>query len=119
MRTTPAEINRRARSRRYAMPTGTRETRASIGFKEIKDPIAANGIRRSCKKGGIMVVAELLWIVIATSGNRSFTVLHFISFQLFSKKFRRATELADGLWLMENSSRTQDHQTSYTRSAMP
>jgi hypothetical protein len=39
-----------------------------------------------------MVVAELLCTVIATSGNKSFTVLNFISFHLFSKNLSSATD---------------------------
>src|ERR1700741_2206792 len=81
-----------ARCRRYAIPTGSRETNASMGLRDISVPMAANGIRRSWRNGGIMVVAELLCTVIATRGNRSLRVLNFISLHLFSKTFASAND---------------------------
>ncbi len=39
-----------------------------------------------------MVEAELLCIVMATSGNKSFAVLNFIIFLLFSKNAASATD---------------------------
>src|SRR4029077_18981300 len=74
-------------------PTGRREIKASMGLRDISVPMAANGIRRSWRNGGIMVVAELLCTVIATRGNKSLRVLNFISLYLFSKTFASANDV--------------------------
>jgi hypothetical protein len=62
----------------YAMPTGKRDVRARTGPSEINVPITPTGMRRSARYGGMIVDAELLWIVIATSGTKSLTVLALI-----------------------------------------
>ena len=76
------------------MPTGSREVRAKTGAREISDPMAAIGMRRSLRKGGMIVDAELLCTVIATMGTKSFNVLIFIFVLLFSKKFVSAIDWA-------------------------
>jgi hypothetical protein len=76
------------------MPTGSREVSAKTGPSEISDPMAAIGMLRSLRKGGMIVDAELLCTVIATMGTKSLTVLIFIFVLLFSKKLVSAIDSA-------------------------
>src|SRR6185369_9516519 len=91
MAKTPSETSRRACSRRYSIPTGKRAVSAKIGAREISEPISATGMRIWLRNGGITVDAELLWIVTATIGTNSFSVLIFISPYLFAKTVAGST----------------------------
>src|SRR5436309_13675300 len=71
------------------MATGSRDTRARIGFRESSVPRTATEMWRSWRNGGMIVDAELFWIVIATTGNKSFKVFSFMVKQIYLRQMNK------------------------------